>query len=259
MTTQGEFYSIYRLQSLINYGKNEKENLEKVLKYLSHNNTCNFDDWEVMTYKPRTDDKLNYIQEQSQCSCSHHIQDNRYVKNIYNGNMKIVGNICIKKYYNKEANETLSNIIFEEKGKKRCNGCNDKRAVDKKTVEDNKDQEFFYHTKCMREKFKKCYRCDKYKKYNCKCPIKSPPPYEEPIVHIEPIVHTDPIVPIAPIVKPKHDEITLDTILTFGEFKGKTFKDLLENTGYCKWILKLENPYIKQMQLIKTALNERFI
>ena len=247
MTTEGEFYSFIRLQSLIKYGKNERENLEKVLKYLSHNDTCNFDDWDFIGLDYELDDNLNY-KSQRNCSCAHHINKAYRVRNKFNGNEKNVGNVCIKKYYSKETNKKLNEFVFIKKGKKRCNGCNDKRAVDKKTVEDNKDQEFFYHTSCMREKFNHCWKCNKYKDYNCKCPAyEPPPPYVEPIVHI------------APIVKPKHDEITLDTILMFGDWKGKTFKDLLENKGYCKWILTLKNPYTKQMELVKKALNERFI
>ena len=220
MPDTNEFYSYNRLRDLIDYGKNENENLKKVLLLLSHNNTCNFDDWEVMDYKPRTDDNLNYKQKQDKCSCNHHICDNRFVRNKFNGNIKIVGNVCINKYYNDEAKEKLKKLIFEEKGKKRCSGCDGKRAVDKKTVEENIDQEFFYHPSCMKIKFKKCYKCEKYKDYNCKCHL-----------------------------------LTEETIITFGKYKNKSLSELLKDVSYCGYI-KDELETIGQFKLIQEYIKK---
>jgi hypothetical protein len=210
MSIIGEFYSYNRLKDLIDYGKNEPENLKKVLKYLSHNNTVNFDDWEVVEKYYILDNNLNYIKKQSNCSCKHHIEQPFKVRNKFNNNEKIVGSVCIKKYYNDEAKEKLKELIFEDKGKKRCNACNGKRAVDKKTVEENIDQEFFYHPGCMKIKFTKCCECKKYKNYNCKCP----PLYELP-------------------------KLNINIIVKFGKYKGQPIKNILNDKSYCEWILNL--------------------
>ena len=208
----GEFYSYDRLKDLIDYGKSKPENLKKVLKYLSHNDTCNFDDWEVI-------EKYD-IEKQNNCSCKQYIEHCFKVRNKFNNNEKIVGSVCINKYYNDEAKETLKKLIFEDKGKKKCNACNSKRAVDKKTVKENIDQEFFYHPTCMKIKFTECSVCKKYKKYNCKCPL-----YELP-------------------------KLNIDTIVKFGKYKGQKVKYILDDNSYCQWILNLIEPtgQIKEIQ-----------
>lgn len=220
MSIMGEFYSYDRLKDLIDYGKNEPENLKKVLKYLSHNDTCNFDDWELVEKYYILDDNLNYIQKQSNCSCKHHIGQSFKVRNKYNNNEKIVGSVCINKYYNDEAKEKLKKLVFEDKGKKRCNACNGKRAVDKKTVKENIDQEFFYHPSCMKIKFTECSVCKKYKNYNCSCPL-----YELP-------------------------KLNIDTIVKFGKYKGQKVKYILDDISYCRWILSLSD-LIGQMKEIQ--------
>ena len=245
MTSTGQFYSYDRLKGLIDYGKNQKENLKKVLKYLSHNDTCNFDDWEVVKYFSSKDKKADlvyiHIQEQSNCSCNHHIDECCRVRNKFNGNEKIVGNVCIKKYYNDEAKETLKRFIFEDKGKKRCSACPSKRAVDKNTVNANINQKEFYHPACMMMKFSFCDNCKNYKNYNCCCKkIQEtellPPPYE-------PIIET----------------ITKDTIITFNPYNGQPFSKLLEDINFCKWIRKQENPKGKQFKEVHNYLINRFI
>lgn len=216
MVETGNFYSYETLTKLINYGKSKFKNLCCVLKYLSHNNTCNFEDWVPIKYMPKTKDNLNYIPEQVNCSCNHDIIHCFTVKNTFNNNSIIVGSKCINKFFGKKANEIKNRLLDEYKGKKKCPKC--KKTVSKQVVEKYKHEENIYHIKCYPGK-------DYLHELNTEEP--EPPSYET----------IAPFVPYVPVV-----QLDLHTIVNIGKFKGKPLLDLLKDINYCDWIKSVEEP-----------------
>ena len=229
MVETGEFYSYERLQTLIEYGKNQFKNLCKVLKYLSHNNTCNFEDWLPIAYLPKTEDNLHYIPIQCNCSCNHDIVHCFTVKNKSNNNSIIVGSSCIKKFFNDEANEIKTRLVDEYKGKIKCPEC--KKTVSKQIVEKYKHEKNIYH--------KKCYSG---KKYIDEIEESEPPLYET-VVPVFPIFRINPIT----------------TIVKIGKFKGKPLSDLLKDVNYCDWIKSVEEPSGKLKEIQEYLLSAQSV
>ena len=243
------FYSFDELKNIIEYTNDMFSNLCKVVKKLSHNNTLNFNDWEVMTYSPKTDNNLNYIQRQHQCACNHIILINCEIKNNFNGNRFIVGSSCVD-HFGENAIKKRNELKKVYEGKKRCDyiDCEYSNAISIKVIKnilnENKEQTKFYHCDCMKIIFKKCRKCKKYKNYNCSCPPAYEPARSDASYGMtsEPL----PVIPVIPIVStPIVPVIIGETIITFnlGDYKGKTFNDVLNKNGapWCySWVLKTE-------------------
>ena len=230
MIETGKFYSYKRLKTLIEYGKNQFKNLCNVLKYLSHNNTCNFEDWVPIRYMPKTEDNLHYIPMQCNCSCNHDIVHCFTIINKFNNNSIIVGSSCINKFFGKEANEIKTRLVDEHKGKKKCPRC--KKTVSKQVVEKYKHEENIYHIKCYPGK----YYLNKLLKLNTEEP--EPPSYET-VVSVSPIFRINPIT----------------TIVKIGKFKGKPLSDLLKDVNYCDWIKSVEEPSGKLKEIQEYLLS----
>ena len=234
MEETGKFYSYKTLQLLIDYGKVKFKNLCRVLKYLSHNNTCKFEDWVPIEYMPQTKDNLDYRQIQSNCSCNHDIVRCFIVKNKFNNNSIIVGSSCINKFFDDEANEIKNRLVDEYKGKKKCPEC--KKTVSKQVVEKYKHEENIYHIKCYPGKD----YLDDLLELNTEEP--EPPSYET-VVSVPPVFRINPIT----------------TIVKIGKFKGKPLSDLLKDVNYCDWIKSVEEPSGKLKEIQEYLLSAQSV
>ena len=209
-------YTYAMLTELIDYKKKDKrDNLNKVLKYLSHNNTCNYDDWMPNTYNEKG--KVgNLTLYTGNCCCNHPIENHYKVKNIHNNNEIILGSKCIETF-GKKAIDRRNELFDEKQGKKKCPTC--KKTVSKAIVEKYKHEKNIYH--------KKCYENENYIR-----PIL--PPYQEPRPQPPPYQEPKPSIPIV--------KININTIISFGQFKGKPLSELLKDVNYCDWIKSVKEP-----------------
>jgi hypothetical protein len=264
MEETGKFYSYETLQTLIDYGNIQFKNLCRVLKYLSHNNTCKFEDWVPIDYLPKTKNNLHYIQEQVNCSCNHDIVHCFTVKNKFNNNSIIVGSSCINKFFDDEANEIKNRLVDEYKGKKKCPEC--KKTVSKQVVEKYKHEENIYHIKCYPGKD----YIDDLLELNAEEP--EPPSYET-VVPVDPVYQT--VVPVAPVyqtvvpVAPVYQKVVpiapifrinpITTIVKIGKFKGKPLSDLLKDVNYCDWIKSVEEPSGKLKEIQEYLLSAQSV
>jgi hypothetical protein len=205
-----KFYSYDELTSLVKYGKNKFKNLCNVLKFLSDDNKCNFDDWIPNRYIPKTKDNLDYIQKQENCSCSHDIIHCFTVINKINNNSIIVGSECIKKFFGEEANETKRKLMDDFEGKKKCPSC--KETVYKPVVERYKHEENIYHLKCYHGQ----------NDIEEVLPPAPPPPYEETLLN--------------------NTEDYEKELLGFGKYKQLTIKQASLNNGV-RWYYLEKLPY----------------
>jgi hypothetical protein len=200
-------YTYKMLIKLIEYTNDKRDNLNKVLVYLSHNNTCNYDDWLPIKYM---DSSLDSSLDINNCCCNHLIENKYLVKNNHNNNVIVVGSKCINTFGEKAINKR--NELFDEKhGKKKCPTC--KKTVSKAIVEKYKHENNIYH--------KKCYKNENYIRPD-------PPPYQEP-------------KPFIPVIKTR-TFININTIISFGQFKGKPLSELLKDVNYCDWIKSVKEP-----------------
>jgi len=245
------FYSFEKLQTIIQYGNNNAENLSNVIIKMGSNGLCEFNKWKICSFYDENISSLDSLCKEEKecellngivnsdshyhCSCNEPILHPFLVRNIDNNNTLIIGSSCIKNFFPEEALTDLKEVIFKEAGKKRCNydECDHQNAISfnqiKKCLKINPEQNKFYHKDCMKYIFNKCKICKNYKTYNCSCP----PAYETiPVSIIEPIIQQ---------VQPSQPVITTETIISFGKFKGKRISDLLKDISYCKWIIGLKD------------------
>lgn len=220
-----KFYSYDELTSLIKYSNNKFKNLCNVLKFLSDDNKCNFDDWipnryipKTNRYIPKTKDNLNYIPEQANCSCSHDILHCFTVINKINHNSIIVGSECIKKFFSEEANETKRKLMDEFEGKKKCPSC--KKTVSKTVVEKYKHEKNIYHMKCYHGQ--NDTEDDTEDDIEEVLPPTPPPSYEETLLN--------------------NAEDYEKELLGFGKYKQLTIKEASLNNGV-RWYYLEKLPY----------------
>jgi hypothetical protein len=130
------------LQDNIAYKKGAyHDNLKQVIQYLSHNNTCNFDDWRAKEVIP------NNV---TTCACSHSIIQNNVIINKYNKNTLIVGSQCVKQFM-PELSSVFDRYRKKLNGKKICPMCD--RAVSINVVNQYPLEEV-YHKSCYKKYLK---------------------------------------------------------------------------------------------------------
>jgi hypothetical protein len=204
MLSVDKFYSFETLKEIIPYDGDLFGNLCKALRFLSHNDTCNREDWsdirEIEDVEWFDDEPPD---DQNNCICGHHIKKMYWAVNKYNQNIVCVGSSCITKFGD-VAIARLKELKEKRKNIRKCFKCN--KTVSAPIVKKYSHEKNIYHKKCYKVEIK----------------IETlPPPYE-------------PVQPVQPA-------ITGDTIISFGKFKGKTINDLLKDISYCKWIINLQD------------------
>ena len=166
MTQTPSNYTYSNLKDFISYVPGDHHgNLMKVLAHIDPNGNPSFKNWTT----------TNFYQEHglSKCCCEHDIIYEYRIAHKTTGDTMSIGSKCIKLFSNKM-------YLHTEKLKRMANPDNHFCALEgcegpklQKTVVDrypNPPSGQHYHAKCLPLAFKKCYRCEKFKGYDCVCP-----------------------------------------------------------------------------------------
>jgi len=214
MTTDN-FYSYEDLKNIIDYTSKKHENLRTVLKELSHNDKCDYTDWQpqhtclsnICSHGGSCEElKKSFIFNKCSiggdythyhCSCSEAIIHPTTFINKYNCKKILIGSKCYKKFGDK-----AKKIMDEFEGKKKCPSCN--KTVPKQIVQRYKHEQNIYHMKC--------YSGQNYREEAIE---DLPPPYEE-------------------------SRVTTSTIVKFGKYKNKPISELIQDKGYVEYMLSQE-------------------